>query len=827
MLSSSPSPSAIVSPEELAERSCLSVVSAVSTQLQTFRIYELQINELHFKSNVPRDIHPTTIAELLIEDAPVNKKCLDYEKWHQCTLIRLEALSKTAKTQKVVAQTLFGLSTFYSKIRARIMVSLWRCRTPAAPLTDRYDVAIPTLIEEEVRTSLMRYDFPTDLDFDCRCDSLSHVSQCSKSVWTYLDLGLDPGKLNNRSTVEQLHWVDSVLSDLATTSELLSPRLEEMIAGLKEHKSNIIAHITTQRFRSAHPDVLIRTVMKSKTAFHCYSLILTLCTIDVYKPVLLFQPPVVLTAIIVLSLSFLCHLPRETILGFLTLLQSAPAYGLCKLAIPRDPRSYEKVINIKVEEDRQVVCPQCGTSYSVQLGCMPSQTKCLARAIVGSHPCGRELFRRRGTRLVPILLFRRRRLGDWLQELLARPGMIHRLDQAWKQARHSPSDTVSDFWGGSFARTMKGPDSVMPFSSVPQNESRLLLSLSVDWFNPFHNKAAGQVASTGVMFITCLNLPPSERYKDENIYLVGILPGSKHAAYLDGVLEPLVKDLLQYWTPGVYFSGLPGMDHVRLIRCALIQIICDLPAARKIAGFPGHNATCHCSVCFALRRDVADLSTAHDITIRRNLEDHMMHARHYKAKLEAEGRRAAEALLKSNPQAVRWSPLNELPYWNPIQSTVIDPMHLILLGLCQFHWRRFWGGDRIPDVSKIILGEGTGIQEDATYLDNVDFPLGEGAYLDNEQLNSAKGDHDVTNDMQPRHSKELLTAKLMNKARALWIMKPSSKFMGLSNSQLLCLLQENGAVVPTTFSKKAELVQILEVFIELFSLKNLYLPANH
>ncbi|CAG8756304.1 268_t:CDS:2, partial [Acaulospora colombiana] len=220
---------------------------------------------------------------------------------------------------------------------------------------------------------------------------------------------------------------------------------------------------------------------------------------------------------------------------------------------------------------------------------------------------------------------------------------IQKIDAAWDQVRRPPMEPITDFWQARVPREMKGPDGIHPISSIPQHESRILLSLAIDWFNPYHNKIAGKSASTGVMFMTCLNLPLMERLKPENIYFVGIMPGKKQQSNLDGILRPLVDELLEYWNTGVYLTGLPGIDCPRLVRSALVQLICDLPAARSVAG-----------------------------------------------------RGAADKLLKADPRAVRWSELNRLPYWNPITYTVLDAMHLILLGMCQFHWRKFWGGDHIP-----------------------------------------------------------------------------------------------------------------------------------
>ncbi|PVF91542.1 hypothetical protein CPB86DRAFT_719226 [Serendipita vermifera] len=183
-----------------------------------------------------------------------------------------------------------------------------------------------------------------------------------------------------------------------------------------------------------------------------------------------------------------------------------------------------------------------------------------------------------------------------------------------------------------------------------------------------------------------------ERFKEENVYFVGLMPGEKQQSNLDGVLKPLVDDLSRYWTKGVLHVGIPGLDSPRLIRCAVVQLICDLPAARKVAGFPNHSATHHCSICYSTRSNIMDTSLAHEEAFRRDLASHMAHATNYKSILDKNGRRAAESLMKANPKAARWSELNRLTYWDPIRHTVLDSMHLILLGLCKFHWRKFWGG---------------------------------------------------------------------------------------------------------------------------------------
>ena len=64
--------------------------------------------------------------------------------------------------------------------------------------------------------------------------------------------------------------------------------------------------------------------------------------------------------------------------------------------------------------------------------------------------------------------------------------------------------------------------------------------LNVDWFRP-HKHSPGSV---GVLYLVLLSLPRHERYKLENIIVVGILPRpSAPKLTANTFLEPLVREL--------------------------------------------------------------------------------------------------------------------------------------------------------------------------------------------------------------------------------------------------------------------------------------------
>jgi hypothetical protein len=80
-----------------------------------------------------------------------------------------------------------------------------------------------------------------------------------------------------------------------------------------------------------------------------------------------------------------------------------------------------------------------------------------------------------------------------------------------------------DIWDGMAIHELEGVDG-QSFSDGPAGEARLVWNLSADWFNPFMNKQAAKMASTGSMAMACLNLPPSMHHKLENLWL-SIIPG--------------------------------------------------------------------------------------------------------------------------------------------------------------------------------------------------------------------------------------------------------------------------------------------------------------
>ena len=114
--------------------------------------------------------------------------------------------------------------------------------------------------------------------------------------------------------------------------------------------------------------------------------------------------------------------------------------------------------------------------------------------------------------------------------------------------------------------------------------------LNIDWFQPY----ALLEYSVGAIYLAIMNLPYEQRFKRENIILLGTIPGPT---------EPC-KDLNQYLHPLVFLELLDGVqmkiqgEETQLVKGILIGVSCDMPAGRKVCGFLGHSASLGCNKYF-------------------------------------------------------------------------------------------------------------------------------------------------------------------------------------------------------------------------------------
>ena len=224
------------------------------------------------------------------------------------------------------------------------------------------------------------------------------------------------------------------------------------------------------------------------------------------------------------------------------------------------------------------------------------------------------------------------------------------------------------------------------FLPGPTDEIRLAFSFLMDSFNPYHMKEAKQTVSSTAIWLVLVNLPAHLRNRPENMFLAGVIPGPRKPSLSDinHSLKLLVDVLLEFFDPGVLYSRTARHKQGCRVRAILVPVVSDMLAARQAGGFASATATYFCTQCYLKVQDVENLDRK--TWPPRDVVEHLEVAKQWR---DAETFDRQETLFKTH--GVRWSPLLDLPYWNPVLFTAIEPMHVFDAGLFQNHCRQVWG----------------------------------------------------------------------------------------------------------------------------------------
>ncbi|EIN14144.1 hypothetical protein PUNSTDRAFT_58107, partial [Punctularia strigosozonata HHB-11173 SS5] len=196
----------------------------------------------------------------------------------------------------------------------------------------------------------------------------------------------------------------------------------------------------------------------------------------------------------------------------------------------------------------------------------------------------------------------------------------------------------------------------------------------------------GARTSCGIIALACLNLPVDIRYKPQNMYLAGIIPGPKEPPLTatNHYLCPLIDDMVKAWHPGIYVSRTALRPHGRLTHSVIANGVCDLPAARKTSSLAPSISKIFCSLCDYWRRLLN--RTDYEAWNMRDGSEMRSFAERWR---DASSTREQDDIFKRH--GVRWSELWRLPYWDPTIQLVVDPMHCLYEGLAKFHFTTVLG----------------------------------------------------------------------------------------------------------------------------------------
>ena len=395
-------------------------------------------------------------------------------------------------------------------------------------------------------------------------------------------------------------------------------------------------------------------------------------------------------------MNIICHLPRRAAdlllagLRCILRLSAAIQQGDSEIAneIPKSIKTVLNAFDIEPRTTSLICCPQC---YCLYPDIQPYPTLCSYKFAKDSAPCDTKLLHKVKVHgkeyFIPVKKYLHQGMKDWMGRFLSRDGLESLMESTTLAANHAAAakgPLTGDILESLGLRSFIGHDG-KPFLEVPVGESRYLFSFSADAFNPLGNKEAKQkVSSTGI-YLVCLNLPIDVRHDPENMYLVGIIPGPGKPSLteINHFLKLLVADLKDFWHPGVYFSRTAKYGDGRLVRAALVPIICDALGARQVVGIGSATSQFFCTFCYLPIQEIENFDRAtwppRDPTLHRKFAAEWLDA-------DTDQR---QLIFKQT--GIRWTELLNLPYWNPVSFLVIDSMHNLYLGLLQRHCRDVWG----------------------------------------------------------------------------------------------------------------------------------------
>ena len=344
-----------------------------------------------------------------------------------------------------------------------------------------------------------------------------------------------------------------------------------------------------------------------------------------------------------------------------------------------------------------VVCPKCFTLYHIEdcfyvyEGGDKIPKKC-SNVQFPNHPqrsyrlpCGTPLLTKINmsggkVKYVPRYTYAYQSIKQSLQRLLYRPGFTELLEH-WR-IRQPNDGFMSDVYDGRVWSDFQSEK----FFNFLQNKRCYGVMLNFDFFQPYKHTPE----SYGVFYMTLMNLPRDQRFKQENVLLVGIIPAFEHEPNLNSFMKPIVRELKEFWNPGVKLFTAESPRFKLHFRLALMCVACDIPAARKVCGFMGHGATLGCSRCLKIfpngsdnKKDCSGFSR--ESWPVRNLDAHRETCKKLK-----KCKTPHEAGNMESQTGIKYSVLIELPYFDPIRFTVIDPMHNLFLGTAKRVMKKIW-----------------------------------------------------------------------------------------------------------------------------------------
>ena len=360
--------------------------------------------------------------------------------------------------------------------------------------------------------------------------------------------------------------------------------------------------------------------------------------------------------------------------------------------IYKDPRSCASQFRLDPVVSQFVSCPSCHCLYPYLPGeslveGLPAIMHCTFKQTPQSEQCDTALWKLQTispnqTKYTPRKKFLYQVLKHWIGRLVSRKGIENYLDNFPTGPPSDPDGLIDDIWLSPIFQNLKDAAG-NPFFPPPAGEGRLVFSLSVDGFNPYHKKVAGISATTTGIWLVVLNLPPHLRHLPEYICPLGFIEGKPALDQVNHYLQLVVNDLKELWEPGIFVSRTHNYPMGRRFLGMLIPLVADMLAAHQAIGLASPTSHHFCTFCDL---DIHDIDVLDPNEWPAKNVDHI----HCFTTLWKESANERHQNQVFEAFGLRWSPLLELPYWDPVLYTIIDSMHALDLGLLHHHCREFF-----------------------------------------------------------------------------------------------------------------------------------------
>ena len=211
------------------------------------------------------------------------------------------------------------------------------------------------------------------------------------------------------------------------------------------------------------------------------------------------------------------------------------------LNFPRTLLQLQKLVGTHQERIvRYVYCEKCSHVYMYdecieKIGSRIQSKLCSYRASNYAQPCRGQLLKcverpNNGVLYYPLKVYCYTPLYSYISHLLNRPGFCELCDH-WKTDSHSEG-TYRDVYDGGLWQKFKEYDG----KPCLMDSFTYGHMLNLDWFKPCKHTEY----SLGALYLTVMNLPRRVRFRQENVLLIGLIPGPREPKHdVNSILAPL------------------------------------------------------------------------------------------------------------------------------------------------------------------------------------------------------------------------------------------------------------------------------------------------